>query len=416
MILIKIGLILLLALSNTVFATEISLQYQDLRKLFEENNKEIKGDSYYIDAQKQRTGFLTRSYLPKVSGNAGKEKFTTGPYASVSQTYGEIVARVNLYNGGKDSIEEDKREYNLKLSRVHYEQTLFERLFQLRQLYWTTVAAKEQLANFNLALKMNEDNQRSANIRISGGIATQTDRIEFEQNRLELLQLVQKQEIELANAERELKAILNIEQSIILQTLSSSPHSEEKTKNDNFILSEQRDLKELRFEQEIVNFNRKQQIRWWTPDVDVYAGYMQYTFRERDYLSSKDRDDTAIGIRVSFNFFDGGESFNNAQSYIHEVRALSSKKEQAQVMLETRLNNKSQYLSVIDKLIHIADENIKKSEVYFKNTLEEYRRGIKNSVDVLQASNRLITSKNEWIERKKDYLITQAEIDSLKGE
>ena len=416
MIFIKIGLILLLFQTGTSFAAEYTLQYQDLRKLFEENNKEIKGDSYYIDAQKQRTGFLGRSYLPRVTGNAGQEKFTTGPYASVSQSYGEVVARVNLYNGGKDSIEEDKREYGLMLSRVQYEQTLFERLFLLRQLYWTTVAAKEQLDNFHLALKMNEDNQRSANIRIQGGIATQTDRIEFEQNKLELLQLIQKQEIELANAERELKAILNIEQSLVLQTLTTSPHNEEKILNDKFILSEQRDLKALRFEQEIVNFNRKQQIRWWTPDVDVYAGYMQYTFRERDYLSAKDRDDTAIGIRVSFNFFDGGESFNNAQVYIHEVRALSSKKEQAQVMLETRLNNKCQYLSVIDKLVHIADENIKKSEVYFKNTLEEYRRGIKNSVDVLQASNRLITSKNEWIERKKDYLITQAEIDSLKGE
>lgn len=414
--LFKFSLVAFSLFNSIAYGETIALQYSDLRKMFEEKNKEIKGDSYYIDAQKQRTGFLGRSYLPKVSANVGREKFSTGPYNSLAQNYGEIQAKVNLYNGGKDSIEENKREYNQKISRVHYEQTLFEELMQLRTLYWTTVAAKEQLENLKLALKLNDENQKSALIRIQGGIATQTDSIEFEQNKLELLQQVQKQEIEYENAERELKAILNLEKTISLQTLPVSPHMEAAISTTQFVLSEQRDLKELRFEQELINFNRMQEIRWWTPAVDVYAGYLQYTYRERDYLSAKDRDDTAIGIRVSFNLFDGGESFNNAQSYIHQVRALSSKREQAITMLEVKLSNKAKYLEVVDKLVHIADENIKKSEKYFSNTISEYKRGIKNSVDVLQASNRLIESKNTWVGRKKDYLITQAEIDSLKGE
>jgi outer membrane protein TolC len=229
------------------------------------------------------------------------------------------------------------------------------------------------------------------------------------------MQQLQKQEIELDNAQREIKAILNLDSSLVLDTLAISPHDEATNVKNDFDYNEQRDVKSLQWEQEIIETNKKQKFRWWTPELDVYAGYSRFTFRERDYLCAKDRDDTVLGFKINFNLFDGGDSFNSAQSYIHEVRSLSARREQAKINLQALLTNKTKYLAVIDNLVHIAEENTKKSQQYFNNTIAEYKRGIKNSVDVLQASNRLISSRNEWIDRKKEYLITQSEIDSLKG-
>jgi outer membrane protein len=407
--------LIFILISNSSFASNLLLPYSDLRPLLEKNNQEIQGRAYSVDALEEKTGFIRRSYLPKISAGIGQEKFTTGPYQSLNQSYANLEARINLYNGGRDSLEENKRKAALALGKVQYQQTLFDQLYHLRILYWKTVAAQEQLQNFKMALQLNEDNQKSAQLRIKSGIATQTDSLEFEQNKLELMQQLQKQEIELDNAQREIKAILNLDSSLVLDTLAISPHDEATNVKNDFDYNEQRDVKSLQWEQEIIETNKKQKFRWWTPELDVYAGYSRFTFRERDYLSAKDRDDTVLGFKINFNLFDGGDSFNSAQSYIHEVRSLSARREQAKINLQALLTNKTKYLAVIDNLVHIAEENTKKSQQYFNNTIAEYKRGIKNSVDVLQASNRLISSRNEWIDRKKEYLITQSEIDSLKG-
>jgi len=46
---------------------------------------------------------------------------------------------------------------------------------------------------------------------------------------------------------------------------------------------------------------------------------------------------------------------------------------------------------------------------------DEYRRGVKNSLDVLGASQRYLGFERQYAERRRDYQATKAELLSLLG-
>ena len=52
---------------------------------------------------------------------------------------------------------------------------------------------------------------------------------------------------------------------------------------------------------------------------------------------------------------------------------------------------------------------------YFSQTLDEYGRGVKNSVDVLNAFKKDIDLKKEYSERRRNYQWIQADLFRLAG-
>jgi outer membrane protein TolC len=61
-------------------------------------------------------------------------------------------------------------------------------------------------------------------------------------------------------------------------------------------------------------------------------------------------------------------------------------------------------------------DRIKKSKEYLKLTLNEYDRGVKNSLDALTAMQRYYRYKKQYLEKKKEYQMIKADLLAILGE
>src|SRR5687768_9611401 len=89
---------------HSSFALAMELKYEELPRLLREKNRGVQASSLSVEAARERTGSLTRSFLPRVEAIGGAEHFKTGNYPVATQPYGGIEATVNVFRGGLDSL------------------------------------------------------------------------------------------------------------------------------------------------------------------------------------------------------------------------------------------------------------------------------------------------------------------------
>lgn len=414
-----IGLVLFVSFNS--FGETITLTFDSLSDYVVGNNNDYKGSLQERDSQKALTGYLKRSFLPALKVSAGTAN-TAESLNKKTQNYNFLEADIdlNIFKGGRDRLEENARLSSLRVSNVRSEQVKYDNLTRARELYWDLVYQKEVTRILNAAISLIFDNQKAAQKRISGGIATSTDRIDFEQSELQYKQDLQKSEILYENIERELVALLNLPLGTVLNTEVLIPHSHDHSKNEfantEFNSEFHRDFQFYSETSQLFNFEKTKLSRWWTPDLDLYAGMTRRTndLNHENAFTVVQENGFIGGIRLTFEF-DGFNNKSISTSKYYQAMANDYYKKQRKLELDARYSNAMKLFTLNHNLVHSSEENIKKSEYYLKNTRDEYLRGIKNSPDVLQASQRLITAQVRYAEIKKDYQLAKVEILGLVG-
>ncbi len=405
-----------LAGSLVVAAGPTQLDFEDIPKLIREKNGNVEGARLSVESQEKRTGYLFRSYLPTLRAEVGRETFRSNPLGVKSQPFGGVETRINLFRGGRDAIEEAIRNGRVQVSYAEKQQTFFEELIRARKAYWITVYQKEVLQILREALDLNTKNRSAAEKRIRSGIATETDRIEFEINRVQLEQDAARVELGLANAERDLSAILGMSPDTRFETLSQAPHEH----FDDLLalqtdFNAHRDVVQFRASGAIFEQQKRQLNRWWTPSVDIFGGYFLFTQRERDPGLLADRFETVGGVRLTLELFDGLQSRVDGSASQLQADALDSRASQRRLELEASLQSAKAELKLNHDLIHAGEKNLELGKDYFTRSLGEYARGLKNSPDVLGATQKYVEYKRRYAELRRDYHLAHAELLAVIG-
>lgn len=405
------------AASATESQSPLELKFNDLPRLIQGQNKHVRGAKSFVQAASARTGYLTRSYLPKLDLVGGYETFQTGPYSQLSQPYGAVEAKVNLFRGGRDNLEEDARTGQVALSSAEFEQSYLKELTEARRAYWNIVFQREMMGILKEAITQNERNLAAANRRIKGGISTATDRLEFEMYRIQLDQDLTRLSLEGSNLQRTLRVLLGMAEGTEVAVPAVLPHEHDdellKTALDP---SKHRDVRALSANQDIFQTRKSQAYRWWTPSLDVYGGYFLFTLRDRDYLSQTDRYDIVGGVRLTFELFDGLESKAEGASLSWQADAYENQAQQTARELQAQFETSKQALGLTHDLIHSAEVSVEKGKQYLTNTLAEYARGVKNSPDVFGATQKYVDFKRRAAELRRDYHLARADILAALGQ
>jgi outer membrane protein len=407
----------ILLFSSFLLAQEtLQLDSLKLKDLLIKSNGDVAAAKTQQDAMEKRDGLLMRKFLPSLTLEGGVEKFSTGYYDDLNQSFGSALVNLNLFNGGRDFNASKIIDSTVQITQTEYDQALIDGLLKLRTVYWEYLYEKEVVNILSMATEMNDKNLSSARLRIKNGIATRTDELEFRQNSLQVEQDLQRASMELVNRDRELRALIGIEESIGVKSEEEIPHEHsDELLNMNFEVEKHRDNRRLSYQQEVLENQRKVEGRWWIPSLDVYGSAAHHTQKERDYLSSSLRNDYTLGIKISMNLFDGGESFNLANSMALQRKAIEYQFGQKKRELTADYKNTRALMELTHSQIHNAEENVALSEEYYKSTIGEYGRGIKNSPDVLSASQRLVNARLRLLDLKKDYQLSRAKLMNILG-
>jgi outer membrane protein len=394
----------------SVLLTEESIQ--TLYKV----NPEIKSLRERLEASEKLRGSLTRSFLPKVELSYGREKYSTGPYDQVNQHFGGIQASINIFNSGKDSLENDKRELSARISEIDSVMIEAQIMAQIRKDMAEFAYLVETEKILQEAFNSNDSHFKAAQKRVNAGLSAKTDTLDFQQQTISLKQQLTQIGYEKGVVSRMIATLLGIDPSteIEINFVNDHPeHSDSLTKNvkvENAIL-----IKQSMFLAEMANLEMKQAYRWWAPSVDVYGFAMRALQKDREYRLPEQRNDAGIGFRIVLPIFDGGESYRVAQSKAAIERSQKSQVEAKKLAIQRDIQDTAKKLDLTHELIHGAEENVSLITKYRQGIMSEYSRGVKNSPDVLQANNRWIQASLQYSEIKRNYQSARAEALYLYG-
>jgi len=381
-----------------------TVRFEDIPRLVEANNLHAKGAALALKAVNARRGPLRRSFLPTASAEAGAESFTTGDGESGGQPFGGVEARLNVFNGGRDALGNKMHAERARIAQAAARRALADEIAKARRAFWAHVSQEEKVGLIHAALQQNADNRAAANKRIRAGLSTETDRLEFDIQEIELHQDLARLQLERANRARALRVLLGFPAAAELAVATTVPHiHEDELWNVSPNLSRQRDVQAAHAAAHLATFEAAEARRWWAPAVDVYGGYWLFTEREREFPDREHRDDSAVGLRARLDLFDGLRGRTNARSAALEAQGREAEALQTQMEKEAELEGIKEELKTLHALVHDAERGVDLGSRYLRKTLEEYARGVKNSPDVRDATEKHFNMRRRLIELRHDY-------------
>ena len=380
-----------------------------------DKNPEVQSLLKRLESSEALKGRLTRSFLPNVSLSYGREKFTTGPYHSLNQPFGGIEAEMNLFNSGRDRIESTIRDNQAEIAKIDAKLVRSQILAELKRAMSHYAYLIEIKTITNSAMSQNEENLKSANKRINAGLATDTDLLDFKQQKIQFRQELSTLDYEVGVTQRLINTLLGNEpgDELITEFINMHPdHSDESKLN---VSGKSLIVKKAELHKEATNLEYKKDKRWWAPKLDIYGYAQRFTQKEREYTPSDARNDVTFGFKFSLPIFDGGEGYRGAQATKALVEAKRSEVRSQELALHRQSLDALKKLQLAHDLIHGAEENVQIMNDYRKGVLSEYSKGVKNSPDVLQASQRWIEANIRNAEVKKNYQFAKVEAEYLSS-
>lgn len=405
------------AWASAAHATEMELKFEDLPGLLKARNSGVAAGEILSRSASLRTGHLVRSSLPVIEAVGGAESFRTGNHGARTQPYGFVEARLNLFRGGRDLLEERTRQAQTELASTEAMQVFRKSLSEARKLYWRLVYEREVITVLQDALVQTDRNLLAANRRIQRGLTTETDRLDFEISRDSLRDEIESFRHESVMTQISLRALLSLPEDTEFKTAQRIPHE-----HDESLLKRDPDagtypeVAALDLSARIHQTQGARNSRWWTPTLDAYGGYYLYTLREREFTDQNLRTDAAVGLRLTLHLFDGFQSAREASAQSLHAEALGSRAAQEARLARSRLKVSQEELKHAHELIHALEERVKQSEEYYSKTLSEYDRGVKNSPDVQGALERKLAFRRRSAELRRDYQESKAAILGMVGE
>ncbi|MBM4251656.1 MAG: TolC family protein [Deltaproteobacteria bacterium] len=405
--------ILLIFAANAPAYAEI-ITFNDLPALVQANNRLIKAASSNLVAFKERTPFLTQSFLPNFTASTGRqvgEKSSTTDFAA-GQSY-RLEASLNLYNGGRDQLEEQVREDAHEVAHAELTRESALQLLAARRYFWQIVGLKSLMDLYDEAISATQKYGIAAKRRIDHGIATQSDLIQFELHGDTLLQDRKRLMLELDIAKSQLAVLIGSQDHVGLDvngTLTHPSHAPVDLSESH--LATNPDIHVFKGRIDSLRHQATQLSSSIHPQFDLFSDYGQPTYvgsggnNQREWL---------LGLRLRFDLADALTDRRESKARLAQAYATELRLEDHKAKLTAFVHELKSELPLRHELLHDAAKNQERSEALLKLVADEYNRGIRNAAELLSAAEQRLGARRRLIEQTRDFYLTEAQLTSLSG-
>lgn len=115
-------------------------------------------------------------------------------------------------------------------------------------------------------------------------------------------------------------------------------------------------------------------------------------------------------LKFNVPLFSGFEDYNSVKSINAKVASSQIAIDQKSISLSAELDSSLAEIKALNARLDLEEKNLERSEKYYKLTLDEYRRGVKNSPDMVGASERLLEARIRNLEYRRDLMLAKAKI------
>lgn len=406
--------LLVFAFSGALIAESIKIE--DIPQLVKEKNLHVAGANLLQKSADAGKNHLYRSYLPRVKAFGGHETYKTGSLETRDEPIAGVEVSVNVFHGGRDTLLDEIADTKAEISLFESSKTYLEEVRKAETAFWNLVAQREIYSIIKNAIQDNISDSRAAFSRVDAGLSTNTDKLEFEMYKVELEQELARADLGIKAYELELLNLLGLSEGTSIETQMVVTHDH----NDQLVKAslnpdKNPSLRSIELRSKEALLHQAVSEKWWIPSVELFASHGLETFRERDFDAQSDRMESVVGLRVEADIFDGHQSETEAEQRAFEAEGLQAQHLQSLMELKAEVENSKAQLALNHELIHKSEESLKIAADYLRSTVDEYSRGVKNSLDMLSAREKVLEMKIRFVNLRKEYQISRAQLIELIG-
>lgn len=407
----RIYIALLFTLFLPVYSDAQDTSLNELIKIALQNNQDVKSSVLDVSVSEKRVSEVKSNMLPQVNVSGDYKYYTKipiqlmpvggdfyqsveistpwnlGTTVSVGQLIysQEYITGVQLANTGKEIskllVRKSKEDVAYNISATYYNAQIIN-----SQLNFI----RNNIINMEKMISTGELLYENQMIKYSD-----VDKLKLNKTMLE----TQEQTVKVSYNE-----VINM-----LKLLSGIPQSDNlKINNDistkvdilpySKVKPERVELKLLEKQKELNEFERKNIFAGYLPSISAYGVYYSSFYgKGGDASFLKGYPGTWLGLRLSWNLFDGLGRKSKIQQKDIEYRKLDLKINQLNENISMELNNAKNQVVLQESTIQNRKEQLALAEKIYGQVQLQFKEGLVNITDVLQSDNSLREAQNNYI-------------------
>lgn len=380
-----------------------------------EKNPEILEAQKSLEQTSARHSQSKSAFYPELGLEGGIESYKS-TNESLSNSFGYVFGRYNLYRGGRDRLTLLARSKEEALSSFEISKTKSRISRDVSAQYYALIYLQEAIRVKEEALKLNKSQIQMAEKRARAGITSRADVLEFELREAMLNSDISLLSQDRDESMRELNRLLSRSVDsgkLLVQGELTYEHIKDKESDVlDIALKERADLRENAKDHEVAVLNYKITRSEWLPKIDAEVSYGTLDRRSRvlDQTPSWDAQ-----IKVNIPLFSGLNSYYGRNIQALEVERLDVRDFKIRKNIKTQIESAYARIKAIETRVDLEEKNLERAQQYYKITLSEYQRGVKNSPDLAGAAERLSDSKLRALELRKEFHLANLRLAEVAG-
>jgi outer membrane protein len=371
-----------------------------------DHNLELNSSTTKIESLKLENKINKNLFLPEffLTGGLGSEKLQDNSYETEKGPFLFLETKLNLYRGGRDSGVNKK--INLELTSTKIELEIKKRELQISSykiLSAINLITKEKKL-IEVEIESNKSQQKMAQKKLNAGLTSSIDLIDFDLKNDNLVN-----ELEGFNLRRE--TLIQEFFSLVGGNLSSSELDTMLIENSEKIVN----VTETSYENSPKLMLAKKQIELSTinqdkikseylPTIDFEAKWGHLTPQNNFSNSPKEHQ---VALNITFPLFTGFTTDYKFKQSVIESTQKSRELHQEELEAKNIQSLEMKKIELSKKVLIFLAHSLSQSIKYKELTIGEYKRGIKNSLDIVSASDKKLEIEKKILEAKNDLAISQ---------
>lgn len=402
-------IISILLVNSRVMAIE---GINQLSNLLYQKNQEILAFEKNIESKEALKNSALSEYYPTLNAVGGLGQNKTDDLTSTQKGYfGYVEGKLNLFRGFKDQSVLGQKEIDLKLSVIQLEAKRRELRLQLTEIASSMILQHKLQTILDEEYKTTQLQKQMAAKKVAAGLTGPVDNLEMDLRENEIQ--IEQRQIEQQHQETHQKFIKIIGEEVTDDVLEKLDFSSVEIlakiakpfKVENSIEYQKAELMQIHSELE-----GKEIKSDFLPSLDFKYELGRLTPSEESSLKF---NESKYSIQLTIPLFSGFETYHKFKSSLLKIQSSEKLTIQKKNDITSEFNILKTKILELGTLFQLNEKRLENSKKYFDLTLAEYKRGIKNSPDLVSATERMFSAKKKKYELWKELETLKVKLESL---
>ncbi len=407
----KFGLFIFIILFSAVHVHALE-GFTELSKSLVEKNQEMLSLEKNIEAKQAFSNSSNSIYYPTLNAVGGWGQYKTDDLPATQKGYlGYIEGKFNLFRGFKDQSIRSQKQMDFEISKIDLEVKKRQLRLQLTDVVSDMIYLHKIQSILDEEYKVTQTQKQMAAKKVAAGLTGSVDKIEFELRENEL-QIEQKQVFQ-KHQEVHQKMIQLYGEDVPDSQLAKLDFSNvenlskviDTVQIENTLEYKKADLIERKSVSELKEIKSD-----FLPSLDLT--YSAGRLTPLDEIPIK-FNESKYAIQLTIPLFSGFETYYKKNAAAFSLQSAEKLKLQKKNDVVSEFQILKTKIAELGSLFQINEKKLINSQKYFDLTLAEYRRGVKNSPDLVSSTERLFSAKKKKYDILKELELAKVKIENF---